>query len=67
MIDQSKYYYFHKGRDHHTNDFIQLKDAFEALIKRGQLSEYVKGSKRDREESVKTKSPISILNIWPQQ
>lgn len=35
-------------------------------MKRGMLSEYVKGGKRDREESLKTKSPVKVseFGLW---
>ena len=45
--DKKKYYNFHKGHDHNTNDCIQLKDAIEGLIKRGRLYEYVKGGNQE--------------------
>lgn len=45
--DKSKYYLFHKGHNHNTNDYIQLKDVIEALINKRRQSDYVKGDKRD--------------------
>lgn len=53
------------GHVHNTDDFIQLKDAIESLIKRGRLSEYVLGSKQDREGFPKTKSPVRVPKSDP--
>lgn len=47
-----------KSHGHYTNDCIQLKDAIKEMIKRGRLTEYMKGGKRDIEESTRGKSPI---------
>lgn len=46
------------GHGYNTDDYIQLNDAIKSLIKRGRLSEYIQGSKQDREGSPKTKSPM---------
>lgn len=46
---------------HNMDDNIQLKYVIEALIKKGMLSEYVKGGKWDRDESPKTKSPTKAF------
>lgn len=58
-----------KSYSHNTNDCIQLKDAIKESIKRGRLTEYVKGGKRDREESPRGKSPKGYRNwdMWGEQ
>lgn len=33
-IDKSNYFHFHKRHGHNTNDYIQLKDMIEVLIKK---------------------------------
>lgn len=33
--NKSKYCRFHKSHDHNTNDYIQLNDLIEGLIKKG--------------------------------
>lgn len=43
--NKSKHYRFHRGHVHNTDDFIQIKDVIESLIKKDRLSEYVKGEK----------------------
>lgn len=58
-----KYFLFHKSHYHTTNDFIQLKGAIKGLVKRGHLSEYIRGDKRDKEECMKKKSPFQILGV----
>lgn len=45
--DKSKYYHFHRGSDHNTYDYIQLKDMIKALIKKGHLSRAVNESKKN--------------------
>lgn len=52
-----------KSHNHTTNDFIQLKDAIEGLIKRYRLYEYTKGDKRDLEGSPKIKSLFKAGNV----
>lgn len=52
-IDKKNYCRFHKGHKHTTNECIQLKDSIESLVKKGRLSEYKKGGKQYREESLK--------------
>lgn len=44
--NKSKYHHFHKGYDPNADDYIQLYDAIEGLIKRGMLDKYVKWGKR---------------------
>ena len=39
--DDTKYYEFHKGHGHRTDDCIQLRKEIEYLIRRGHLSRYV--------------------------
>ena len=39
--DDTKYYEFHKGHGHRTDDCIQLRKEIEFLIRRGHLSRYV--------------------------
>ena len=39
--DDTKYYEFHRGHKHRTDDCIQLRKEIEFLIRRGHLSRYV--------------------------
>lgn len=59
----SKYCRFHKGHDHNTDDSIQLRDSTKGFIKYGWLTEYVKGGKRDMEESPKGKSLMKTADV----
>jgi hypothetical protein len=38
--DKSKYYKFHMSVRHETEDFVQLKDVIDDLIKQGKLNRY---------------------------
>lgn len=43
VISNGKYKYsrLHKGRNHNTYDYVQLKDVIKVFIKRCRLAEYV--------------------------
>ncbi|PON42246.1 hypothetical protein PanWU01x14_283620 [Parasponia andersonii] len=38
--DQNKYYWFHRNNGHNTNDYYDLKDEIEGLIRWGYLRRY---------------------------
>lgn len=40
------YFHFHKSRDYNANNYIQLKDAVEWMIKKWWFTEYAKDDKR---------------------
>jgi len=40
-MDLSKYCSFHRRYGHKTDDYYQLKDAIEQLIREGKLQDYV--------------------------
>ncbi|XP_058786680.1 uncharacterized protein LOC131661234 [Vicia villosa] len=48
-VDKSKYYRFHKGHRHNTEDCIHLKDAVEILIMEGHLKQYAKKQETPKE------------------
>lgn len=48
---------------HNIENYIQLKDAIETPIKKGQVVEYVKVDKRDREDSLKGKSFLKTIDV----
>ncbi|XP_030941682.1 uncharacterized protein LOC115966622 [Quercus lobata] len=43
--DKNKYYQFHKDHDHNTEDYMDLKEQIEELIRKLQLQKYVKKGK----------------------
>ena len=53
VCDKRKYYHFHKDHDHYTEDYRDLKDQIEELIRRGKLQKIVKkgDSNRPRDDS----------------
>ena len=40
--DKKKYYRFHKDHDHYTEDYRDLKEQIEELIRKGKLQKFVK-------------------------
>ena len=46
--DDTKYCEFHKGHEHRTDDYIQLKKEIEYLIRRGHLSRYMASEGQER-------------------
>lgn len=56
QTNKTKYFCFNKGHNHNTDDYIQLRYAIKGLIKRGRLFEYMKGGKKEKEDSPKIKS-----------
>ena len=63
--DDTKYCEFHKGHGHRTNDYIQLKQEIEYLIRRGHLSRYValKGQERVQPPPPRQPTQFSISRI----
>ncbi|XP_058780878.1 uncharacterized protein LOC131654974 [Vicia villosa] len=53
-VDKSKFYRFHKGHGHNTEDCIHLKDAIEILIREGHLKQYAK-----KQEAAKEAKPVT--------
>ncbi|XP_058782841.1 uncharacterized protein LOC131657461 [Vicia villosa] len=53
-MDNSKFFRFHKGHGHNTEDCIHLKDAIEILIREGHLKQYAK-----KQEATKEAKPIT--------
>lgn len=40
--DNKKYFRFHKDHDHYTEDYGDLKEQIEELIRKGKLQKFVK-------------------------
>lgn len=48
---------------HNTDDYVQLKDAIEGLIKKVRIFECGKGRKRESDESSKGKSLSKTVDV----
>ncbi|KAL2467122.1 Ribonuclease H [Abeliophyllum distichum] len=55
--DETKYCKFHRDHGHDTEDCQQLKEEIERLIKRGQLSKFVKADKEKGKEAEYRQQP----------
>ncbi|KAL2513134.1 Ribonuclease H [Abeliophyllum distichum] len=64
--DETKYCKFHRDHRHGTEDFQQLKEEIERLIKRGQLSKFVKADKEKGKEAEYRQQPpprAGVINV----
>ncbi|KAL2497373.1 Ribonuclease H [Abeliophyllum distichum] len=65
-IDETKYCKFHRDHGHDTEDCQQLKEEIERLIKRGQLSKFVKADKEKGKEAEYRQQPpprAGVINV----
>ncbi|XP_058762961.1 uncharacterized protein LOC131636362 [Vicia villosa] len=53
-VVKSKFFRFHKGHGHNTEECIHLKDAIEILIREGHLKQYAK-----KQEAAKEAKPVT--------
>ena len=63
--DDTKYHEFHKGHGHRTNDYIQLKNEIEYLIRRGHLSCYMASEGQERVQPPPTRQPTPVQHQPP--
>ncbi|KAL2480023.1 Ribonuclease H [Abeliophyllum distichum] len=64
--DETKYSKFHRDHGHDTEDCQQLKEEIERLIKRGQLSKFVKADKEKGKEAEYRQQPpprAGVINV----
>ncbi|KAL2498026.1 Uncharacterized protein Adt_23576 [Abeliophyllum distichum] len=64
--DETKYCKFHRDHGHDTKDCQQLKEEIERLIKRGQLSKFVKIDKEKEKEAEYRQQPLhraGVINV----
>ncbi|KAL2512312.1 Ribonuclease H [Abeliophyllum distichum] len=64
--DETKYCKFHRDHGHDTEDCQQLKEEIERLIKRGQLSKFVKADKEKGKEAEYRQQPpprAGVINV----
>ncbi|KAL2534459.1 Uncharacterized protein Adt_07810 [Abeliophyllum distichum] len=64
--DETKYCKFHRDHGHDTDDCQQLKEEIERLIKRGQLSKFVKADKEKGKEAEYHQQPpprAGVINV----
>ena len=59
--NKNKYCRFHKDHDHHTEDYRDLKEQIEELIRKGKLQKYVKkgGYSKFRDDNKIQHEPFS--------
>ena len=63
--DDTKYYEFHKGHGHRTNDYIQLRKEIANLIRCGHLSRYVASEGQERVQPPPPHQPTPVQHQPP--
>ena len=63
--DDTKYYEFHRGHGHRTDDCIQLRKEIEYLIRREHLSRYVASKGQERIQPPPPRQPTPVQHQRP--
>ena len=63
--DDTKYFEFHKGHGHRTDDCIQLRKEIEYLIHRGNLSRYVASEGQEQVQPPPPRQPTPVQHQPP--